>query len=324
MRNLGRKLLIVLGLLGLASGIACTATPGEVGVDASISDAETTDATDTAESAWVVPGNFQATLETPFDGSVALAGEPLFISGTVFHSVQELGTLQVTLVSETEGILGVFAPAPDGTFSFEWDAPQGGVAEFQALSVQAVDQNGAIATASTNIRVNSPPTAPTLSIEPADATTLSDLTATITNPSKDLEGDEVTYTYRWVKNQDLEQGTASQIPQSLTVRGDLWTVFVRAEDDYHESEEASATILIQNTLPTLDSCTIEKDGIGVQAVFTCIGEGWDDPDDDPILYSVFWHKEDETGALEFLGEGELFSGDRAEQGRQCHLFCVAP
>ncbi len=108
---------------------------------------------------------------------------------------------------------------PDGDaveYAFSWalDGVDTGITEANIESVMTVkdqtwmctviptDANGAVgpgASASETIR-NTGPEAPDVLISPNEPVVANDLECTIENPSYDVDGDEVTYTYAWLKN----------------------------------------------------------------------------------------------------------------------------
>jgi hypothetical protein len=82
---------------------------------------------------------------------------------------------------------------------------------------------------------NSPPTAPVVDVTPDMALTIDDLIATITSESADPDGDAITYTYQWYKDEVLQQTTTTTalsdtLSSTLTARGEVWGCVVTSND----------------------------------------------------------------------------------------------
>jgi hypothetical protein len=74
---------------------------------------------------------------------------------------------------------------------------------------------------------NSSPTAPVVEVTPDFPLTTDDLTCTVVVPSIDPDGDTVTYTYEWYKNDALQPAyTTNTVPASATTVGDVWKCVV--------------------------------------------------------------------------------------------------
>jgi len=97
---------------------------------------------------------------------------------------------------------------------------------------------------------NSSPTAPVVDVTPDFPLTTDDLTCTVVVPSIDPDGDTVTYTYEWYKNDVLQPAyTTSTLPASATTVGDVWKCVVtpHGSDGPPDWDE----VTIQNSPPVL-------------------------------------------------------------------------
>jgi hypothetical protein len=97
---------------------------------------------------------------------------------------------------------------------------------------------------------NSPPSAPVIDLTPDFPATTDDLVCIIITPSVDPDGDPVTYTYEWYKNDILQPAyTTSTLPASATTVGDVWKCVVtpHGSDGPPDSDE----VTIQNSPPVL-------------------------------------------------------------------------
>lgn len=91
---------------------------------------------------------------------------------------------------------------------------------------------------------NAPPTAPGVTILPANPGDNDDLTCAVTTPSYDL--DRVTLEYRWFRSGAYAKdvGDKARVSRTLTGSGQVWECRVRATDGVEWSPPASATVTI--------------------------------------------------------------------------------
>lgn len=100
---------------------------------------------------------------------------------------------------------------------------------------------------------NQAPTAPTVSISPAEPRTLDDLVVTVEGAS-DPNGDTVELSYGWsvVDGPEASQSVpdGDTLRSAVTEKGQTWQVTVTASDGRALSPSSSAEVTILNTLPT--------------------------------------------------------------------------
>jgi hypothetical protein len=98
---------------------------------------------------------------------------------------------------------------------------------------------------------NSSPTAPVMDVTPDFPVTTDDLVCVIITPSIDPDGDPVTYTYEWYKNDILQPAyTTNTLPASATTVSDVWKCVVTPHGSGGPPNEDQVTI--QNSPPVLD------------------------------------------------------------------------
>jgi len=115
-----------------------------------------------------------------------------------------------------------YVPAAATTFGQEW------VCEVIPRDAEA---HGPASSASVTIGANnSPPTAPGLIIEPANAEAGAALYCLIDQASEDADGDEVAYSYRWELNDVPSENHTSMVLGEMVLEGDCWTCVVVAYD----------------------------------------------------------------------------------------------
>ena len=124
---------------------------------------------------------------------------------------------------------------------------------------------------------NSPPSAPVVDVIPASPLTTDDLVCIIVTPSVDPDGDTVTYTYEWYKNDILQpEYTTNTVPASATTVGDVWKCVVTPHGSDGPPDEDEVTI--QNSPPVLGSIGPKSVDEGTMLSFTATAS---DPDVPP-------------------------------------------
>ncbi|HIE94598.1 MAG TPA: hypothetical protein EYQ83_17705, partial [Acidobacteria bacterium] len=152
--------------------------------------------------------------------------------------------------------------------------------------------SGAPVTSSTAV-VNTPPTAPVVSISPAIPGTGDSLVASIDVASTDVDGgpSAITYNYAWSVNgnpQPAWNGIAV-IPGAATGAEEQWSVGVTASDGLQDSSTASAGVTVTNSPPSMTGATVAP-SIGLASdLYSVTPAGWSDPDGDPAGYLYQWY-----------------------------------
>jgi hypothetical protein len=138
--------------------------------------------------------------------------------------------------------------------------------------------------------LNNLPSAPEVAITPARAVATSELEVEIVSSAVDIESQQITYEYSWYLNGTLVPDlTSARVPASRLVRGQNWSVEVRANDTDDLGPAAVAWKVISNAPPFpsdalpefvyMDEDTQDSDWIVLSTVF-------DDPDGDTLTWSV--------------------------------------
>ena len=128
-------------------------------------------------------------------------------------------------------------PSSQGATQFSTDMLSAGV---HSITLSSTDPSGLTSDDMISLRVNTPPTAPTVAINPTGATSSDTLIASASG-STDVDGQSVTYTYEWYENGVLTSYTSTMIPSSDVDVNDVWTVRVTPNDGYHDGTAAETT-----------------------------------------------------------------------------------
>ena len=138
---------------------------------------------------------------------------------------------------------------------------------------------------------NSPPFAPAVTIAPDLPGTTDDLVCSITTPGSDPDGDEITYTYQWHKDDEPQEGlTTSTLDSSHTTKNQIWKCVVTATDGTDVSAAASDEVTILNTTPTTPVVDVTPDfPVTTDDLVCSIISLSTDADEDDLVYTYQWY-----------------------------------
>jgi subtilisin len=154
---------------------------------------------------------------------------------------------------------------------------------------------------------NSPPGMPGINITPDPAVTTDDLAVGITSPSVDPDGDDVTYSYRWYRNDEWqEELTGNTVPSDLTAKGETWRCEVTPNDGHVNGDSAQDVVTIQNSPPVADAGPDQA--VTVDTLVTLDGSGSWDPDvGDSLTYAWTQVDGDEVSLDDSTAVGPTFT-----------------
>ena len=90
---------------------------------------------------------------------------------------------------------------------------------------------------------NTPPEMPTIAINPENPFDFEDISAVISPPSYDADGDDVTYIYAWYKGEELIS-TDAALTNDLTTTGESWTLKITPNDGEEDGTTAELPFTI--------------------------------------------------------------------------------
>ena len=184
------------------------------------------------------------------------------------------------------------------------------------------DTGAAITTAAVQIG-NTPPQAPSIDISPSAPSTSDALTASVTTPSFDADNDSISYDYLWKRDGQLvPQASGSTVPAFVTSKGDTWEVFVTPDDGSATGPAATASVIIENTLPTISDCRIQPTQAATGDDLLAKGLGWDDLDGDTETIGYEWFELDSTGTWVSIGTGETLPNAATTRDQEIKVTCT--
>ncbi len=241
---------------------------------------------DCSDSILVAVGNApDVQIVEPLTGYVANIGDRLTFSATVSDVEDRASALSVDWTSSIDGLFFSQGASSDGTAEFSYDALTPGT---HTIVCASTDTDGLIGQDSITLYVNVPPEAPLIEITPDPAGSDDTLRVTITQDGYDADGDTVSYTYVWYQNGNLTAYTSNLIPDSATVRGDVWDVVVTPTDGFSTGTPAFDSITVGNGAPTVASVSISPGTAYTDSTLTAVPSGWSDPDGDAENYLYQW------------------------------------
>jgi len=207
------------------------------------------------------------------------------LTATASDNEDSADALVLAWSSDVDGDLGTLSPAADGTSSFTVTNLTPGD---HTLTAVATDSHGQTGSATVDARVNAPPGAPLIGIDPDPAGTSDDLLAVIVSESTDLEADPVGYQYAWDINGTPSSETGDTLGNSAFIRDDVITLTVTPTDGYTDGPPDTASITIANTAPTVSFVGISPSSAQAADVLACGYDGYDDPDGDGDFSTIHW------------------------------------
>ena len=185
-------------------------------------------------------------------------------------------------------------------------------------TASVVDSDGASASASTSITVeNRSPTVLGATITPSNGVTTQTVLSCAATVSDD-DGESLSVTYEWQSGTNSYSGASLALDNTMVSPGDIITCIVTAEDGHGGTASDSATVNVQNTLPTV-SASISTNGTTNTGELTCIASATD-IDDHPTIPTLAYEWFDPSGAS--LGSSNPLQLDQTVGSDGDNISCV--
>ena len=222
----------------------------------------------------------------PSDGDVVTFGESTHFEASITDNEENPSGISLSWVSNIDGELSNQSPNSLGEIEFNTPSLSAGL---HSITVTATDSSGLSDSDVFLLRVNRPPTAPTVSFASTPIFTNTDVFAQASG-SIDLDGQSITYSYEWLKNGSLTSQTGIFLPKTATTKGEYWTVRVTPKDSYQSGPSTEASFLVQNSTPIITSfAQLPTEAYSTESL-SCYGTATD-ADGDILSESYAWKNE---------------------------------
>jgi alpha-tubulin suppressor-like RCC1 family protein len=240
------------------------------------------------------------TVTAPPDDELVDLGAPTTLVVEVSDPDSSAADLAVTWSSDLDGVLDTTPPDAGGVASFTTTELSRGTHVWTAT---VTDPDGLATSDSRTLHVNGPPTAPGVTISPANPAPGDALTAAISGDAVDAEGDPITYRWVWLRD-GAPAGTATTVPAGVVARGEVWEAQAFASDGRLEGPPGSDVVSVGNARPVVTLVTLEPvDPVTGDRLFASAQAT--DADGDALSYSFDWYVD---GTLVQSGPSDVWDG----------------
>ena len=248
-----------------------------------------------------------ASILAPQSGEVFSLGESVLFNGILNDAEDSMNSLTVVWESSSTGQIATGNPDSQGYHQLSRNDLEAGV---HTITMTGTDSTGMIGSDTITIRVNTPPDAPSIALDPATVYGADNLSVSILS-SQDADGDTVSHIIQWFENGALTSNTLSTVSSNELDVGEVWTVRVTPNDGYTDGVYSEASITVANSLPTVSTPVVSSNGNGVynDSVLTCASVALDV--DEPVAPVYTWDVNGSTvlGDTIDLGSYAVGAGD---------------
>ena len=274
---------------------------------------------DTVASRYTALGEIWTVEVTPYDGTHSSVGtlDDVTVRSNRPPSAPVVSVMPALPTGTDDQVCSIIEPStdPDGdsiVYTYQWY--KGGVLQ-EGLTASKVDSSltaknqvwKCVVSASDGtlssdgsfdvVTVgNSPPAAPVVDVIPHAPVGVDDLVCSITTQSSDADGDALTYTYQWYRDNVLQVDlTGDTVDSSHTAAGEIWECVVTATDGTDSSDSSSDLVSIEPDVfvAAHDSSQADKD----RADYVCDG------DDDDVQIQTAIDSLGSSGGTIYIAEG---------------------
>lgn len=123
----------------------------------------------------------------------------------------------------------------------------------------------------------------------------------------DQDGDTLTWTYVWTVDGEVVDGVnGAELPAGSFTKGQTVAVEAIPNDGFVDGPSASTSVVAINSLPSIESASIEPSAVQEGDVASCVAAGWSDADGDTPSYRVTWEVNGSQVAETPTIDGSLF------------------
>jgi len=232
------------------------------------------------------------TVQSPLEGAVTQAGEPLQVKGTAVDNCDAGQQLQLAVrVNQNAEPAATAQGQADQGFVLAIKALPAGLV---SLTITATDKAGNVASKVVQVLGNTAPGSAKVTIAPelpqAGDALIANLADGAADP--DRKPEVLVYSYAWRKDGVATAYATANVPAGVTKKGEVWLVEVQAADPYSKGSIAIAQVTIGNTAPSAPGAKLPSKA-PLNAVLTVtVAPESTDPDGDPVTYAYEWRVND--------------------------------
>ncbi len=146
------------------------------------------------------------------------------------------------------------------------------------VTPQDASSSGSLVSSTGVLILNTPPTAPGVTIAPSAPTDAEDLVCSVGSASTDLDADGISYSYAWLQNSSPTSYVSSTLPASATAEGETWTCEVTPNDGDDDGPTGSASVVPGPSCPSPgDGSDASCPGMSCLQILDdlfSVGDGW--------------------------------------------------
>jgi hypothetical protein len=236
----------------------------------------------TTDTVFTVGTSPVLTITAPSDGAVLDHGAAVVFEATVSDNEDLPNEVALIWESDIDAVFSTVGADSSGAVTVSVGSLSAGD---QVVTVTATDTDGLFVTDTVSFSLRTPPTTPTVTIEPDPATTNQTLVATASGSEDPEDPGTVTYAYQWFEDGVLSaESSATTFPASATGKHHTYRVQVNASDGLVESAFGFAEVDVINSEPELSGPTLSAATVVEGDVLTCTATATDiDPEDSPTV-----------------------------------------
>jgi hypothetical protein len=145
---------------------------------------------------------------------------------------------------------------------------------------------------------NTPPAAPVATLEPAEPTAAAGVSVAIRKPSRDRDGDDVTYRYAWFRNGVRTAHDKPALAPGAIRHGETWRVEVTPFDGEVAGDPVALSAVVRNTPPPAPTVALVPATATTGERVACEARAPErDADQEPIAIAYRWFRNDGPVAM---------------------------
>jgi outer membrane protein assembly factor BamB len=142
---------------------------------------------------------------------------------------------------------------------------------------------------------NTPPPTPSVLLRPEVAAVGQAITCDVQVPQRDADGEPVTASYRWYRNDRLDALAEGNpyLPAGVVRRGERWRCEAWVSDGFAESARVTAELTVKNSPPGAPQVSVEPERARRADELVCrVAAPSADPDGDAVVYAYAWWRDE--------------------------------